>query len=313
MLAIALGAAPGGAATEPEDVLTLTVKGTGEVSIDPPGVVCDSSCRQPLPAGTEVTLVATPGSGSVLASWGGACAGATGDSCELTLDGQTRVTATFATREPPSPGGGGGGSGGPGGGGGGGGGETPTPGATPGQEALDAVLEGLPVGRIAFNTPTALALDETATIHLVLSLEETHAELEERITELGETVGAEIRASDEMEAKLSGADFEIVPLGDERKAVSAQETTEWFWEITPLETGVLRLHVTLSAFVRVAGEERKRELRVFSKQLEIRVGWVDRLGDFVGGNWQWLWTAILVPVSAWLMARRRGGSTPHRA
>jgi hypothetical protein len=308
---------------QPDEVtLTVTLLGGGHVEIEPAGVGCTSSCSHRLPAGTAVTLVADARSGLV-GSWRGACQGARGDSCELTLAGDTSVTVTFLaafrprpvptapsqtettppdeTAAPPRrqttppvtthhsnrP-------------------EPPPPAATPGQKAIDSAIENLPIGRIEFNTPPTLKLGETATIHLVLSLRETHEQLRGRISEIGETAGGEVRVSDDMEAKLLSAQFEIKPLGDERKPVSAEDTTEWFWQIKPIETGVLELRITLSAFVRVAGEEKKREIKVFSKKLEIRVTWLDRASAFVGGNWQWLWTTIAVPAAAWMIARRRG-------
>ena len=123
-------------------------------------------------------------------------------------------------------------------------------------------VKHLPIGRIEFNIPPTLKLGETATIHLVLSLRETHEQLKGRISEIGETAGGELRVSDDMEAKLFSAQFEIKPLGDERKPVSAEDTTEWFWQMKPIETGVLELRITLSAFVRVAGQEKKREIKV---------------------------------------------------
>jgi hypothetical protein len=56
--------------------------------------------------------------------------------------------------------------------------------------------------------------------------------------------------------------------------------------------------------VKVRGEERKRGLRTFNESLEIRVTLIDTVSGFVNRNWQWLWTTILVPVGAWLLARR---------
>ena len=162
-----------------------------------------------------------------------------------------------------------------------------------------------------FNVPTPLELGEIAVVHLALSLREAHEQLEERITEIGEIEGGELSVSPDMKATLRGADFEIVALVEERQAVSAQDTTEWRWQVEPVDTGVRTLQLTLYAFVRVGGKETKREVKTFTKDLRIHVTWVDRVSEFAGGNWQWLWTAILVPFVAWVMARRHGGATPH--
>lgn len=84
--------------------------GSGSASSSPAGIECGSICSHDFAAGTQVTLTATPAAGSVFTGWaGGGCSG-TG-SCQLTLNANAAVTATFApgpsegggTVPPPSP------------------------------------------------------------------------------------------------------------------------------------------------------------------------------------------------------------------
>jgi hypothetical protein len=79
---------------------TLTVaragNGSGTVTSSPPGITCGTDCSEAFPAGTVVTLTATPDPGagrSTFVGWGGACTG-TGP-CQVTMDGLKFVTATF--------------------------------------------------------------------------------------------------------------------------------------------------------------------------------------------------------------------------
>jgi PASTA domain/Divergent InlB B-repeat domain len=68
--------------------------GSGNVSSVPAGLDCGPICSSLFDAGTKVTLVATPHSGSKLATWsGGGCSG-TGD-CHVTIAPNTTLTATF--------------------------------------------------------------------------------------------------------------------------------------------------------------------------------------------------------------------------
>jgi Divergent InlB B-repeat domain len=89
-------------------VLTITKAGTGSgtvkcsVESGPLG-----ACDPAYPIETELTLVASANSGSQFAGWSGAC---TEDPCELTLEEDTAVTATFNLES--TSGGGGGGTGG---------------------------------------------------------------------------------------------------------------------------------------------------------------------------------------------------------
>ncbi|HYD40787.1 MAG TPA: glycoside hydrolase family 3 C-terminal domain-containing protein, partial [Anaeromyxobacter sp.] len=74
--------------------LTISLSGTsGTVSTSPPGTACGTGARC-FPAGTIVTLTATPGSGSTFAGWSGACTG-TALTCTVTMSGARSVIATF--------------------------------------------------------------------------------------------------------------------------------------------------------------------------------------------------------------------------
>jgi uncharacterized repeat protein (TIGR01451 family) len=71
-----------------------TGTGTGTVTASPGGIDCGTDCLEDYPAGSIVTLAATPASGSLFTGWTGA--GCTGNSlCVVTLDQARQVTAVF--------------------------------------------------------------------------------------------------------------------------------------------------------------------------------------------------------------------------
>ncbi|MGE5204744.1 MAG: alkaline phosphatase family protein [Chlamydiota bacterium] len=78
--------------------MTLTVKvsggGSGTVTSQPKGINCPTSCTASFSQGIKVTLTATPGSGSGLDLWGGACSGSV-PTCSLTLNSNQTVSASF--------------------------------------------------------------------------------------------------------------------------------------------------------------------------------------------------------------------------
>ena len=76
--------------------LTVTKNGSGTVISDVGGIRCGMQCSDEFPAGTQVTLTATPDAGNYFAGWSGAC-NETGI-CTLTLSQPTQVTATFAPK-----------------------------------------------------------------------------------------------------------------------------------------------------------------------------------------------------------------------
>lgn len=73
-----------------EVVLAVNVVGDGTVRAT--GLDCRASCTQRVTKGTKLSLRADADAGATFAGWSGGC---TGQSCELTLDADAAVTATF--------------------------------------------------------------------------------------------------------------------------------------------------------------------------------------------------------------------------
>jgi hypothetical protein len=73
--------------------LTVSVTGSGTVTSNTGGISCPSTCSAGFSSGTQVTLTATPASGSTFSSWSGACSGS--GSCVVTMNTAKSVTATF--------------------------------------------------------------------------------------------------------------------------------------------------------------------------------------------------------------------------
>jgi hypothetical protein len=76
-----------------ELTVSLAGAGSGSVSSSPAGIDCGSDCSETYDYNTEVTLTATPATGSVFGGWGGACTGT--DPCVVTMTEARSVTATF--------------------------------------------------------------------------------------------------------------------------------------------------------------------------------------------------------------------------
>lgn len=94
---------PGNGLVETATVYTLSValagSGLGTVTSSPAGIDCGSTCSHDFASGTQVTLTATTGSGSLFAGWSGSgCSGI--GSCEVTMSAAESVTATFVTVPP---------------------------------------------------------------------------------------------------------------------------------------------------------------------------------------------------------------------
>ncbi len=284
-VAVLLVGGTAGATTAPgavERALTVTVRGAGSVTIEPPGIVCEDHLSAPLRTRHAGDADAARRPARLL---GRARARTRRKTCVLTLDTDTRVRAVFVVEVTPPP--------------------LTTDPPPVHTDPLEKALGRLRPASVAFNTPTTLRLGESTEIQLLLSIREPLARLEKQIAEIGEIEGATVRVSDDMEARLTGPGFEIEAISDPRQLVVESETTGWKWEIEATETGRHRLHLTLTAFIEVDGERRARTVQTFERTLVIDVTWTSRVSGFVDDNWQWLWSAILVPVGLWVLQRRR--------
>ena len=76
--------------------------GGGIVSSSPAGISCASTCSRAFPAGSSVSLTATPDGASEFDTWSGDCVGLDANACTVTLDQPRSVTASFTDLGPPS-------------------------------------------------------------------------------------------------------------------------------------------------------------------------------------------------------------------
>lgn len=58
-----------------------------------------------------------------------------------------------------------------------------------------------------------------------------------------------------------------------------------------------RLHLTINAVVRRDGLEVDTQVQTFDRTITVEVTLVQRPAGFVGGNWQWLWTVVVIPAA----------------
>lgn len=190
----------------------------------------------------------------------------------------------------------------------------PQPGDAPPAETdeVDALLERLRVGNIAFNAPRTINIEETVRVRALVSPDETAATLESRIDAPGDRIVAPLQTSKLMEARLTGEGFRIVAVSSARQAVGSGITT-WEWEVTPEKAGRRRLTLTVDAFVRMDGQSVPRTLRTFDHPIDVEVTATQRIGGWLEEHGKWAWSALLVPLWAWWSRRRKQGDSSAAA
>ncbi len=177
---------------------------------------------------------------------------------------------------------------------------------------VDLILQTMKWGNIAFNAPTSMKFDETPRIKLLLGIKQTIEELKQDIkVEIekkhlsGDIDVARIKVAPLiMQALLEGSSFEIKPITPNEQPISSEVTTEWQWEIIPKSAGENILNLTLNAKLPIDGNSTYRTIRTFRKEIRVDVTGLEQTKNFIKDNWQWLWTAIFVPVGAFLWKKR---------
>jgi len=99
---VACGSSSGGSGDRNPSQATLRLTTSGNGVVRGAGADCRGNCSAQYVSGSQVHLVAVPDTGAVFVGWAGACSGAAG--CDLTLDADRDVSATFAAAPPPPPG-----------------------------------------------------------------------------------------------------------------------------------------------------------------------------------------------------------------
>lgn len=173
----------------------------------------------------------------------------------------------------------------------------------PKEKSLDQILEEMEIGAIAFNAPSTININDSHQIQLILSLSEPLEQLQERLHSGGQSIGANIKVSNRMEARLTGTMFNISAVTPEIQAISKSLPTEWRWEVSPLKEGSYNLHLTLTALLEVDGRETPRTIRTFDQIISVEVTASQRIKGFINDNWRWFWAVILVPLVGWVLSK----------
>jgi len=182
----------------------------------------------------------------------------------------------------------------------------PTP-SSPGV-VVQQELERLASGRIVYNPPTEMTVDETERVEVRISMDSA-APLTTGLKGSGEPVVESIPVAYFMKVRLVGDTFDIVALSSEEQIVPAQGFTEWAWDVTPTESGTRNLSLVVTALVKAPDAEGEKDLPIIERQVRIHVNPGFMVSSFFRDNRAWIFTAVLVPllvaIGRWLWQRQQ--------
>jgi Divergent InlB B-repeat domain len=86
---------PTGTATQNLSVDILSGGADGTIASSPAGINCGTTCTAAFPTGSTVTLTATPSGTHAFLGWMLGCTSSSGTTCEVTMNSNVIVTASF--------------------------------------------------------------------------------------------------------------------------------------------------------------------------------------------------------------------------
>jgi hypothetical protein len=157
--------------------------------------------------------------------------------------------------------------------------------------------------------PKEMLWKDSETIRFRISPEsyETIEQLKQQFEESEEpTVGC-IGLTTQMKANLIGSEFDIEARHTAIQRMGHNLPTEWTWEFAASNEGRHELVLSLSRDLTPGQEEGFHDVIPvpLDTYINVRATPWQKAANFVNTNWQWLWTAILVPVAIWLWGRYR--------
>jgi hypothetical protein len=172
------------------------------------------------------------------------------------------------------------------------------------QTDIDREVAALRHASIAFNTPDKIRIFDPVELTVLLSFERSQTDLRKQLDTSGTTQAASIKAGPEMEATLIGSSgLTVTPLSNPMQGVGSHDVATWKWRVEGTSGGAHSLTLSMSAvFGRAPGMPR-HSIITFTRKLNVEVSAPERMREFVAGNWQWLWTVLVVPLAGYLWKR----------
>jgi hypothetical protein len=178
---------------------------------------------------------------------------------------------------------------------------------------IDQALRESVTGSIAYNSPYAMRLNETATIELLLNPSVEPPVLATQTTAEGQVISASIHITPRMKAVLIPQEedtFSIQAMHDSpEQLISTTETTKWSWDVTAKKGGTHRLTLVIYRLITVDNNDSWRLVESYRSDIQVDVTMIQRLLML---DWTWIagiiLTALLIPAFwRWMDQRRNPG------
>ncbi len=178
-------------------------------------------------------------------------------------------------------------------------------------DQVDQALGQSMQSSFAYNSPTSMKLNDTATIQLLLNPSLSPGQLGSQVTESGTLNTGTLEITEQMKAELILLDPEAFVIqavnADPIQLMSSKETAHWEWYVTAKKGGLQSLTLVIYRLIRYEGQDSWREVEAYKAHIDVNVTLAQCLESL---DWQWaagiLITAIAIPPSGagWIAGGR---------
>lgn len=183
--------------------------------------------------------------------------------------------------------------------------------ADPLADSLDDAVRHLADGKIAFESPLTMKLNETKVVEVRIA-RNLNQDLTFGLSRRGHVEVQDIQVGPLMAVSLNGSAFKITPLSKENQVVVNSDFTAWSWAVHPLDWGQQTLYVDVC--VRLQLKDHKEEPRcslLDERTIKVQVAPMYAATHFINNNATWtLGTAgacasgLFAGVWAWIKKRK---------
>jgi len=99
--------------------------------------------------------------------------------------------------------------------------------------------------------------------------------------------------------------FTIVPLSTDKQLIDDYTPTKWKWNVSPKRRGYKKLLLIATLYIKDNGVEYEKDIEFIEKTIKINPSFWVTVWQFISIYWQFLATAIVLPLIVWLSQRIR--------
>jgi hypothetical protein len=168
--------------------------------------------------------------------------------------------------------------------------------------AIKAAQDFVNEGKTLFDAPDQMKIGIPVRVSLRITKKLTYDFFEDLI-HIHEVEVENIRVSQFMAASLRGDDFKIEALGNEEQIIEDNDFTQWHWKVVPLKSGNRKLWASVTIKVKVENEQAFKTVRVYDKEINVKINPVYLTRNFVVQYWQWLIASAIIPIVGLLLKK----------